>query len=323
MAPEITDPPKDESTVDGKLVTLTCRVFGAPKPEVKWIRGGLELTGGRYIVKESGDLEIRDVNFLDAGDYTCHASNKFGHVEMSGSLSVKEHTRITNRPEDYEVAAGSSATFRCNAVSDSSLPLTIDWLNNGEPIDFDSEPRFVRSSDFSLIITKTTELDSGSYTCFASTKLDNDTASATLIVQDVPNPPRLTDRFICNQRDASISWTPTGDNRAPILRYTIQYNTSFTPDTWEVAFESVPATDMTYVVAMSPWANYTFRVLAWNKIGPSTPSAHSPVCTTLPDVPFKNPDNVEGKGTEPNNLVITWTVSATAVCSFGLLTILI
>lgn len=60
---------------------------------------------------------------------------------------------------------------------------------------------------------------------------------------------------------------------------------------------------------MSPWANYTFRVVAWNKIGPSTPSAHSEICTTQPEVPHKNPRNVEGKGTDPHNLVITWTVS--------------
>lgn len=42
--------------------------------------------------------------------------------------------------------------------------------------------------------------------------------------------------------------------------------------------------------------------------GPSQPSSHSQVCTTLPDVPFKNPDNVEGRGTTPTNLVISWTV---------------
>lgn len=60
---------------------------------------------------------------------------------------------------------------------------------------------------------------------------------------------------------------------------------------------------------MSPWANYTFRIIAWNKIGNSPPSAHSDVCTTLPEVPHKNPDNVEGEGDQPNNLVIRWTVS--------------
>jgi len=58
---------------------------------------------------------------------------------------------------------------------------------------------------------------------------------------------------------------------------------------------------------MSPWANYTFRVIARNKIGPSIPSLHSLVCTTPPDVPFKNPENVKGHGTTPNNLVISWT----------------
>lgn len=38
------------------------------------------------------------------------------------------------------------------------------------------------------------------------------------------------------------------------------------------------------------------------------PSPHSSVCTTQPDVPFKNPDNVVGKGTDAQNLVIMWTV---------------
>ena len=102
-----------------------------------------------------------DVKFFDAGDYLCNATNKFGSAHASGSLVVKEHTRITGRPQDYEVEAGDTATFRCNAVYDSDLRLKIKWLKDGELIDFDTEPRFVQSSDQSLTITKTTELDSG------------------------------------------------------------------------------------------------------------------------------------------------------------------
>lgn len=130
----------------------------------------------------------------------------------------------------------------------------------------------------------------------------------TCLFADVPNAPVL-DNIACNNRDATIRWHPMGDNRAPISNYIIQYNTSFTPDSWEVAYESVPANDMTYNVFLSPWSNYTFRVVAHNKIGPSLPSRHSDVCTTQSDVPFKNPDKVEGKGSEPNNLIISWTVS--------------
>lgn len=96
---------------------------------------------------------------------------------------IFQHTRITDEPEDYEVRSGSTATFRCNAVSDSSLAMEIEWLNNGQPIDFEADTRFVRSSDYSLIITKTTELDSGVYTCRAHTDLDEAEAQATLTVQ--------------------------------------------------------------------------------------------------------------------------------------------
>jgi neuronal cell adhesion protein len=52
-------------------VTLTCRVFGAPKPLVRWIRNDQELTGGRFKVLANGDLEIKDVAPVDAGTYVC------------------------------------------------------------------------------------------------------------------------------------------------------------------------------------------------------------------------------------------------------------
>ncbi|XP_057374457.2 neuroglian-like [Daphnia carinata] len=67
LAPVIENAPDDTATVDGSAVNLTCEVFGLPKPRVKWIRDGLELTCGRYRVMDSGDLEIRDVTFTDAG----------------------------------------------------------------------------------------------------------------------------------------------------------------------------------------------------------------------------------------------------------------
>jgi len=76
-------------------------------------------------------------------------------------IKLPEHTRIVDKPEDYEVPAGTTATFRCSAVTDSTLTLQIDWLRKGEQIDFDVEQRYVKLQDFSLTIDKTTELDSG------------------------------------------------------------------------------------------------------------------------------------------------------------------
>lgn len=298
--------PLAEATVNGRNLTMRCRVEGAPKPQVKWRHNNNWLTGGRYNVLPTGDLEIQEVTFADNGNYTCFAVNKFGNDSAQGSLVVKEQTRITDAPQNYEVAGGQSATFRCNEAHDDTLTLEIIWLKDGQPIDFDAEARFVKTNDNSLTIAKTMELDSGEYTCVARTELDEATAKANLIVQDVPNAPKLLGIF-CQADKAEIHWEPQGDNRSPILHYTIQFNTSFTPASWDTAYEKVPSTDFSFVVQMSPWANYTYRVIAFNKIGASPPSGHSEACTTQPDVPYKNPENVAGQGTEPNNLVISWT----------------
>ena len=50
--------------------------------------------------------------------------------------------------------------------------------------------------------------------------------------------------------------------------------------------DPVPATATTAKVSMSPWSNYTFRVLARSQAGDSRPSAQSEVCLTPEDVPY-------------------------------------
>jgi hypothetical protein len=183
LPPSFDQKPSDTTTVTEKDVVMNCRVNGAPKPQVKWLKGGQELTGGRFKLNELNDLIIKEVRFADAGQYTCRAENKFNSTEASATLLVKEKTVIKDQPKDYEVAAGRTATFRCDAVSDSSLTIKIYWLNQGRKIDFETESRYIQSRDSSLTITKTDELDSGVYTCIAATELDEVSASATLVVQ--------------------------------------------------------------------------------------------------------------------------------------------
>ena len=60
---------------------------------------------------------------------------------------------------------------------------------------------------------------------------------------------------------------------------------------------------------LSPWGNYSFRVLAKNKLGtsrPSTPTAR--ICSTPPDVPHHNPRGICTLNRKPYQLVITWEV---------------
>lgn len=98
-------------------------------------------------------------------------------------MLVIDDTRITLKPQYYEVLAGDTATFFCNVQTRMPFTESIEWLNNGKKIEFAKKPRFVQSTDNSLTILNTTELDSGNYTCVVSTRLDKAEAQATLTVK--------------------------------------------------------------------------------------------------------------------------------------------
>jgi hypothetical protein len=67
-------------------------------------------------------------------------------------------------------------------------------------------------------------------------------------------------------------------------------------------------------ISLSPWVNYTFRVIAYNKIGESDPSFPSPqVCMTKDDVPDHNPMNLRTIGDRIGQLHLEWTVSVAFV----------
>ncbi|OQV18931.1 Neuroglian [Hypsibius exemplaris] len=314
---EIVEPPAEVSeTVEGATAVITCRVYGAPRPRVSWEKDGQTINvqpggggggGGRYEIKKEGDLLVKGATFTDIGSYTCIAVNRFGEKRASGRLDIKRKTVVTAPPEDVERRAGESATFRCSATSDPTLETTIEWLRDGEPIKMGQNGRIFQNNDNSLTISEAQEVHSGMYTCIARTRLDTSEAHATLIVRDVPNPP-VNVRVQCSAREAVVHWEPNGDNREPIFEFIIQYSTSFEPGEWKDIKTDIAGTDLSSSVELSPWVNYTFRVRAKNRIGLSNASAPSQeVCTTPPDVPFKNPDNVQGRGDTPNNLVISWT----------------
>ena len=132
-------------------------------------------------------------------------------------------------------------------------------------------------------------------------------------LSEVPDPPASV--FVrCNSknRSAEIWWQPGKENYAPILNFIVQYSTSFQPDLWYNIATNISQNNRRIVVSLSPWSNFTFRVIARNKIGLSLPSMNSlNICTTDTGVPDKNPENVIGEGDQPGNLVIFWTVSNT------------
>ena len=81
-----TDQTKDEGT---KNSVIYCTVRGNPTPSVEWRFKSKKLySGAKYLVKE-GELVVRNLNYGDAGQYTCVARNILGTSEASGTLKVR------------------------------------------------------------------------------------------------------------------------------------------------------------------------------------------------------------------------------------------
>ncbi|XP_070325134.1 neuronal cell adhesion molecule isoform X16 [Odocoileus virginianus] len=284
---------------------LDCAFFGSPLPTIEWFKDakGSALREDIYILHENGTLEIPVAQKDSTGTYTCVARNKLGMAKNDVHLEIKDPTRIIKQPEYAVVQRGSTVSFECKVKHDHTLIPTVMWLkDHGE---LPNDGRFTVDKDH-LVVADVSDDDGGTYTCVANTTLDNVSASAVLSVVDVPNPPfdlELTDQL---DRSVQLSWTPGDDNNSPITKFVIEYEDAMhEPGLWHHQTE-VPGTQTTAQLKLSPYVNYSFRVMAENNLGRSLPSEASEQYLTKAAEPDKNPTAVEGLGSEPDNLVITW-----------------
>ncbi|XP_042647990.1 neuronal cell adhesion molecule isoform X8 [Tyto alba] len=294
---------------------LDCAYFGSPKPEIEWFKGvkGSILRGNEYVFHDNGTLEIPVAQKDSTGTYTCVARNELGKVQNEVQLEVKDPTMIIKQPEYKVIQRYGQVSFECIIKHDSTLLPTVIWLKDNDELPDDE--RFLVGKD-NLTIMNVTDKDDGTYTCIVNTTLDSVSASAVLtvvaapptpaIIYARPNPPfdlELTGQL---ERSVELSWIPGDENNSPITNFVIEYEDGLhEPGVWHYQTE-VPGTQTTVQLKLSPYVNYSFRVIAVNEIGRSQPSEPSEQYLTKSANPDENPSNVQGIGSEPDNLVITW-----------------
>ncbi|XP_045838402.1 neurofascin isoform X14 [Meles meles] len=294
---------------------LDCPFFGSPIPTLRWFKNGQgsNLDGGNYHVYENGSLEIKMIRKEDQGIYTCVATNILGKAENQVRLEVKDPTRIFRMPEDQVVKRGTTVQLECRVKHDPSLKLTVSWLKDDEPLYIGNR---MKKEDDSLTIFGVAERDQGSYTCVASTELDQDLAKAYLTVLGRPDRPRDLELTDLAERSVRLTWIPGDDNNSPITDYVVQFEEDqFQPGVWH-DHSKFPGSVNSAVLQLSPYVNYQFRVIAINEVGSSHPSLPSERYRTSGAPPESNPADVKGEGTRKNNMEITWT-PMNATSAFG------
>ncbi|XP_075456190.1 neuronal cell adhesion molecule isoform X30 [Ascaphus truei] len=313
--PRILSSSKVYQVISDSVALLDCAFFGSPIPEIEWFKGvhGSVLHGNGYVFHDNGTLEVPVAQKDSSGTYTCVARNTLGKAQNTVELEVKDPTMIIAQPEYRVIQRFGLVAFECKVKHDPTLIPMVLWLKDDSELVFDE--RFVFEKE-RLTIKNVTDKDEGTYTCVANTTLDSVSASAVLTVvaatptpaltYDRPNPPfdlELTDHL---ERSVQLSWVPGEDNNSPITTFTIEYEDAMhEPGIWHFNTE-VPGTQATASLKLSPYVNYSFRVIAVNEFGRSQPSESSEQYMTKAAEPEENPFGVKGIGSEPDNLVITW-----------------
>ncbi|ELK17437.1 Protein sidekick-1 [Pteropus alecto] len=312
VAPAFTRLPVDTTVTNGTTAVLRCGVSGAPKPAITWRRGNHVLASGsvripRFMLLESGGLQISPVSVQDAGDYTCYATNAEGALNASATLTVWNRTSIVTPPEDRVVIKGTTATLPCGATHDPRVSVRYVWKKDNAILTPSSSSRAVVEKDGSLLISQTWSGDIGDYTCEVLSEGGNDSRAARLEVIELPHPPQNLLARLSPPRShaATLSWVRPFDGNSPVLHYVVELSENNSP--WKVHLPNVgPEKTGVTVRGLTPARTYQFRVCAVNQVGKGQYSAETSRLMLPEEPPSAPPKNIVASGRTNQSIMVQW-----------------
>ncbi|XP_074056656.1 protein sidekick-1 isoform X4 [Macrotis lagotis] len=312
IAPIFTQYPVDTTITDGMTAVLTCEVSGAPKPAITWRRGKQILASGsvqipRFILLESGGLQITPVFLQDAGNYTCYAVNSEGSLNASAMLTVWNRTFIVYPPEDRIVIKGTTAILHCGAIHDPRIPIRYVWKKDNIIINPTTSSRIVVEKDGSLLISQTWSGDIGDYTCEVISDGGNDSRMARLEVIELPHSPQnlLASLNSSHNRTVMLSWVRPFDGNSPVLYYIVELSENNSP--WKVHLSNVdPEMTSVSVTGLTPARTYQFRVCAVNQVGKGQHSVETSRLMLPEEPPSAPPKNIVASGRTNQSIMVQW-----------------
>ncbi|XP_044528060.1 hemicentin-1 [Gracilinanus agilis] len=166
------DPPYNtpfQERVANQRIAFPCPVKGTPKPTIKWLRNGRELTGrepGLSILEEGALLVIASVTPYDNGEYICVATNEAGTTERKYNLKVHVPPEIRDKGQvtNISVVLNQPTNLFCE-VSGNPSPI-IMWYRDDAQVTESSTVQITHNGKM-LQLFKASPEDAGRYFCRA------------------------------------------------------------------------------------------------------------------------------------------------------------
>uniref|UniRef100_A0A4W6D352 Hemicentin-1 n=1 Tax=Lates calcarifer TaxID=8187 RepID=A0A4W6D352_LATCA len=169
---EVLEPPFNsplQERVANQRIAFPCPAKGLPKPVIRWLRNGQELTGnepGVSILEDGTLLILASVSPLDNGEYVCAAVNDAGSTERKYQLKVNvpPDFRDSETPGNVSVVLSQPTSLVCD-VTGSPAPV-ITWYKDGTPVVSSNSIQILDMGKTLRLLKAATE-DAGSYSCKA------------------------------------------------------------------------------------------------------------------------------------------------------------
>ncbi|XP_012729978.2 neural cell adhesion molecule L1-like protein isoform X10 [Fundulus heteroclitus] len=307
----LTNNGEDYSAVEGKGAMMHCKVFSSPPSTITWSKDDSteSVEGPRFTLHDNGSLEIHRVEKGDVGQYTCLAKNTEGSSAIDAMLYIKDPTRIVVAPEDLQILKGTTAQLSCLAEYDKSFSDDFELLwekdNTEIALNYTENSRYV-VEDSTLHIINVSYGDQGVYRCVAKSPVDRDTASAFVMVLDVPDAPENLVLSEHKRKSVKLKWTPGDDHNSPPTEFIIEYEENkWEPGNWKELLR-VPGNHNSAVLKLHGHVDYRFRAYAVSAVGAGPPSEPTERYKTPPAAPDKNPENIKIEGHLPHEMDVNW-----------------
>nr|XP_036848537.1 neural cell adhesion molecule 1 isoform X6 [Manis javanica] len=305
-------------------VTLTCEASGDPIPSITWRTSTRNISSeekaswtrpekqetldGHMVVRSHArvsSLTLKSIQYTDAGEYTCTASNAVGQDSRALYLEVQYAPKLQG-PVAVYTWEGNQVNITCEVFAYPSA--TISWFRDGQLLpssNYSNIKIYNTQSASSLEVTPDSESDFGNYNCTAVNRVGQESLEFILVQADTPSSPSI-DQVEPYSSTAQVQFDePEATGGVPILKYKAEWRAAG-EEGWHFRWFDAKEASMEGIVTIAglkPETTYAVRLAALNGKGLGEISAASefrtqpvhsppppaPVSSATP-VPLSHPD---------------------------------
>ncbi|XP_029428022.1 neural cell adhesion molecule 1 isoform X3 [Rhinatrema bivittatum] len=265
-------------------ITLTCEASGDPIPTISWRTGTRNISNeektldGRIMVRSHArvsSLTLKDIQYTDAGEYFCTASNSIGQDSQAMYLEVQYAPKLQG-PVAVYTWEGNAVNITCEVFAYPSA--AVSWFRDGQQLpssNYSNIKIYTTPSASYLEVNPDSGNDFGNYNCTAVNRIGQESFEFVLVQADTPSSPSI---HIVEPYSSSAKvkfFEPDATGGVPILKYRAEWRMSGEEhwivkdyDAREVSFESTSTGTITItIMGLKPETSYVVRLSAINGKG--------------------------------------------------------